>query len=451
MMSSAGLRLRKRPLKEIVKDFDAFPKVEPSAEEEKRVSGGAILLFSVSVIIWLVIGELRYYSQIDYDYKFIVDTDFDTKLEFNVDITVNNPCALISADISDSTDQALPFMYGELKSEPADFELDDSREVYFQILKDLKPLRLRFQLLDDLILWKLSINKKILLNRKNVGKLQNVDASTLIRNSALVELLHHHTANAERPSPKRGDACRIHGTVKVNKIAGNFHITPGISLPIVGGGHAHLTIFGVSTNFSHRIDKFSFGSADGVQFVNPLDGTEKITEGGTISIAPKFTLLQYYIKIVPTKIVYPDGATVKTCQYALTQRHRAIDHSKGSHGMPGINFRYDMSSVMIEIRQRYKSTVELLMRLSALIGGIYATAGLFSSILSFTINCLFCRKRTRSSDANKSLLISTKNRAQIKKDDELWDGSNVLVQNLSLLSSQTLLKEQNAVISNGLS
>lgn len=44
-------------------------------------------------------------------------------------------------------------------------------------------------------------------------------------------------------------------------MTGNFHITPGKSL-IVPGGHVHLTgpFFGSgATNFSHRINQFSFG------------------------------------------------------------------------------------------------------------------------------------------------------------------------------------------------
>jgi len=56
-------------------------------------------------------------------------------------------------------------------------------------------------------------------------------------------------------------------------VIGNFHITPGKSL-IVPGGHVHLTgpFFGSeATNFSHRINEFSFGvPTKGI--IYPLEG-----------------------------------------------------------------------------------------------------------------------------------------------------------------------------------
>jgi len=49
------------------------------------------------------------------------------------------------------------------------------------------------------------------------------------------------------------DACRVHGTLTLNKVAGNFHVTAGKVLPIMGA-HAHMTGFMEKGdyNFSHR-------------------------------------------------------------------------------------------------------------------------------------------------------------------------------------------------------
>lgn len=69
------------------------------------------------------------------------------------------------------------------------------------------------------------------------------------------------------------DACRIHGSLILNKVTGNFHITPGKSI-IVPGGHVHLSspFFGsTATNFSHRVNRFSFGiPIKGI--IHPLEG-----------------------------------------------------------------------------------------------------------------------------------------------------------------------------------
>lgn len=81
------------------------------------------------------------------------------------------------------------------------------------------------------------------------------------------------------------DACRVHGTLKLNKVAGNFHITQGKSLHFPGQGHLHLNIMfdDVTANFSHRIIKLSFGdSQSGI--VNPLEFEEKIFQNGESKI-----------------------------------------------------------------------------------------------------------------------------------------------------------------------
>ena len=68
------------------------------------------------------------------------------------------------------------------------------------------------------------------------------------------------------------------------QVSGNFHVTAGKSVPLMRG-HAHLSAFmGESDyNFTHRVDKFSFGPDPGGVFgvgalVQPLEGEEKIAE-----------------------------------------------------------------------------------------------------------------------------------------------------------------------------
>lgn len=72
------------------------------------------------------------------------------------------------------------------------------------------------------------------------------------------------------------DACRIHGTLTLNKVAGNFHVIGGKSLHFPRG-HVHISpMFDENRlNFSHRINRFSFGDATSF-IVHPLEGDEKI-------------------------------------------------------------------------------------------------------------------------------------------------------------------------------
>lgn len=76
------------------------------------------------------------------------------------------------------------------------------------------------------------------------------------------------------------DACRIHGTLELNKVAGNFHITAGKSLSLPRG-HIHISAFMSDRdyNFSHRINRFTFGDpSPGI--VHPLEGDEVISKHG---------------------------------------------------------------------------------------------------------------------------------------------------------------------------
>lgn len=56
-----------------------------------------------------------------------------------------------------------------------------------------------------------------------------------------------------------------------------------------------------------------------------------------------------------------------------------MDHKKGSHGLSGIFFKYDISSLKIIIHETHKSYFELLIRLIGIIGGIFSTSLMLNS------------------------------------------------------------------------
>ncbi|MEQ2175821.1 Endoplasmic reticulum-Golgi intermediate compartment protein 2 [Goodea atripinnis] len=122
------------------------------------------------------------------------------------------------------------------------------------------------------------------------------------------------------------NACRIHGHVYVNKVAGNLHITVGkpIHHP---QGHAHIAAFvsHEAYNFSHRIDHLSFGEEiPGI--INPLDGTDKITYNYN-------QMYQYFITVVPTKLnTYLISAD--THQFSVTERVSGHCRGWSSLGKP---------------------------------------------------------------------------------------------------------------------
>uniref|UniRef100_A0A914V028 Endoplasmic reticulum-Golgi intermediate compartment protein 2 n=1 Tax=Plectus sambesii TaxID=2011161 RepID=A0A914V028_9BILA len=435
----SGLRLRRRPFGEVVQQFDAFTKVTENVQEEKRATGGFISVVSFLLIGWLVVGELRYFFETEFDYKFLVDVEFDETLKLEVDMVVAMSCDAIGADVTGSiSDEAVMLdpLRNMLQQDPTRFEFTETEETYWNILRaaqreQLKPGAKNYQSLDDLTF----VGNSVLRGLQAEAEAKQKEEAEKLRakmgkdeggppfgfgagggiqiilgdGMGVFQLLAANPGN-------KGTACRIHGSVAVQKVTGNVHISPGKTMNIMGGGgHAHLRMLGADDNynFSHRVERFSFGQRI-PGLVMPLAGTEQIS-------VDKMDLYQYYLKIVPTK-VYRLGALghkpITTYQYAVTHRKRAIDHTTGSHGTPGINIKYELSSVMIEVRERYRSFLQLLVRLCAIAGGVFATSGILNAFVQFFAGLCFPQSHSSSSPSSpdKQALLEAINRTKAPAD-----------------------------------
>lgn len=123
------LRQRKRNIKEVVTELDAFPKVELTYTE-RTASGASISIITFICVILLLHSEITYYFWPSYKFRFISDADLHSKLKLNVDLTVAMQCDLIGADILDKTDQNA-YTFGRLKEENTWYELEDHQEIFF--------------------------------------------------------------------------------------------------------------------------------------------------------------------------------------------------------------------------------------------------------------------------------------------------------------------------------
>lgn len=137
------------------------------------------------------------------------------------------------------------------------------------------------------------------------------------------DIVHRGNQNTAYNLPERTnkpnkpfDACRVHGTLTLNKVSGNFHITGGRSIHF-NSGHIHISpLFDeVTLNFSHRINQFSFGDKT-MGIVHPLEGDERIFTDSTM-------MAQYFIEVVPTDI-YTFLSHFKTFQYSVKENIRPI-------------------------------------------------------------------------------------------------------------------------------
>ena len=59
-------------------------------------------------------------------------------------------------------------------------------------------------------------------------------------------------------------------------------------------------------------------------------------------------------------------------------QNRTINHAQGSHGVPGIFVKYDLSSFKVHVREEHKPFWQFLVRLCGIIGGVFATSGQYT-------------------------------------------------------------------------
>uniref|UniRef100_A0A8P4G5Y4 Endoplasmic reticulum-Golgi intermediate compartment protein n=1 Tax=Dicentrarchus labrax TaxID=13489 RepID=A0A8P4G5Y4_DICLA len=349
-------RLTKKKALTLVKELDAFPKV-PESYVESTASGGTVSLIAFTLMAVLAFLEFFVYRDTWMKYEYEVDKDFSSKLRINVDITVAMRCQYIGADVLDLAETMVAS--DGLKYEPVNFDLSPQQRLWHMTLLHIQErLKVEHSLQD--VIFKAAI--------KAVPPAQ---PERYIEDVILEE------------SPTSLSACRIHGHLYVNKVAGNFHVTVGKSIPHPRG-HAHLAalVSHDTYNFSHRIDHLSFGEAiPGI--ISPLDGTEKI------SVDPNH-MFQYFITIVPTKLkTYKVSA--ETHQYSVTEQDRAINHAAGSHGVSGIFMKYDISSLMVKVTEQHMPLWQFLIRLCGIIGGIFSTTGMVHSMVGFLVDVICCR------------------------------------------------------------
>ncbi|XP_022920241.1 endoplasmic reticulum-Golgi intermediate compartment protein 2 [Onthophagus taurus] len=337
---------------EKIKQLDFFPKVQESFKQKSSV-GGTFSVITFILILWLIYTETSYYMNSKFMFKFSPDTDINAKLKINIDMTVAMPCSSIGADILDSTNQNA-FKFGSLEEEDTWFELSPNQRRQFDNEQHFNSyLREEYHAVKD-VLWK----------------------SRYMSNSGSLP------PREDKPN-RPHDACRIYGSLILNKVSGNFHITAGKSLNLPRG-HIHISAF-ISErdyNFTHRINRFSFGdSSPGI--VHPLEGDETIAKDS-------MTLYQYFIEVVPTSVKTFLTST-ETCQYSVKELSRPINHDKGSHGMPGIFFKYDVSALKVHVIQEREHVGMFLAKLCSMIGGIYVCSGIINSVIQLMGNFFLCK------------------------------------------------------------
>ncbi|KAI8614660.1 endoplasmic reticulum vesicle transporter-domain-containing protein [Chytriomyces sp. MP71] len=314
--------------------FDAFPKIDKNMQKSTGLGGLLTLLVALG-LFFLTLSEFGQYIRITQKYEFLVDRSTSAmaaQMSINADVTVAMACENLRIDVLDVAGTSLHARNNEFTKTPVRFH---------------------------------TVGIVDMGARKSKSKL---DVHKVVAEAQRKHREHVDTAGAPT-------ACRIKGHINVNRVAGMFHIT--------ALGHGYMDGKHVSheaMNFTHRVDKLSFG-IDYPGLVNPLDSSLEVADGN-------FEMFQYFMSIVPT--IYVDGrrtfgSVILTNQYAVTDYKKIVGHETREAGIPGIFMKYEIEPIVVRVTESRASFMHFLTRLCGITGGIYVTVGLLNNLIQFSM------------------------------------------------------------------
>ncbi|KUI60872.1 hypothetical protein VP1G_08061 [Cytospora mali] len=414
------------PAKSRFTRLDAFTKTVEDARV-RTTSGGIVTIVSLIVVLYLAWGEWADYRRTVIHPELIVDKGRGERMEIHLNITFPRiPCELLTLDVMDvSGEQQHGVQHGvskvRLRPESEGGGVIDVKALALhnddEAAKHLDPEYCGgcygAKAPDNAI-------KPGCCNTCDEVREAYAQASWAFGRGENVEQCEREHY-AEKLDEQRHEGCRIEGSLRVNKVVGNFHIAPGRSFSN-GNMHVHDlknywdTPVSGGHSFSHTIHALRFGpqleeitkklgftpSTWSNYHMNPLDGLEQATQD------PNYNFM-YFVKIVPTSYLplgwekkyrdmIADGnaalgqfglnedGSIETHQYSVTSHKRSLsggndaaeghaerEHSRG--GIPGVFFSYDISPMKVINREEpAKTFAGFLTGLCAILGGTLTVA-----------------------------------------------------------------------------
>lgn len=378
-----------------LKSFDVYTKYDD--EDKVQTTGGGLLsIIGWAIIAILVLGEVSNYVTPKIKEHMIVDTTLGKQLRINVNITFHAlTCAEAHLDAMDVAGDNQLNVEHEMLKQRLSAEGIPIGKPGAEIIGEVEPLP---EMPPD---YCGSCYGAETPAHRCCNTCDELKAAYEERGWRFTNILKNSTQclhDAKNPfaAVKAGEGCRITGSMKVNKVAGNFHIAHGESI-VSDGRHIHQFIPAEAPHFnaSHTIHMVSFGDPYPSMPPNPLDGIERIVDKdiGT-------GLFQYFIKIIPTIYTDETGRQLYTNQYTITERFRPLSIPNGHGGMiqqsvvlPGIFFTYELAPFLIEVKRTRMPFSHLFTKLCAIIGGVFTVLKVIDAII-FKVNKLFSRKGT---------------------------------------------------------
>ncbi|EYU18489.1 hypothetical protein ABFS82_02G060400 [Erythranthe guttata] len=362
-----------------LRNLDAYPKINEDFYS-RTLSGGVITLVSSIFIALLFLSEFRLYLHTVTDSKLVVDTSRGGKLRINFDVTFPSvPCTLLSVDAMDISGERHMDIRHDIFKKRIDSHgnVIETRQDGIGALTIEKPLQKHGGRLEHNETYCGSCFGAETSDEECCNSCEEVREAYRKRgwgmtNTDLIDQCKRE-GFVQKVKEEEGEGCNIHGSLEVNKVAGNFHFAPGKSFHQT---NMHLldllALQSESYNISHKINKLSFGdSIPGI--VNPLDGVE------WVQIRPN-GVYQYFLKVVPTIYTNIKGHTIQSNQFSVTEHYKSSEEDQ-YRSLPGIFFFYDLSPIKVTFTEEHASFLHFLTHICAIVGGVFTVAGIVDSFI----------------------------------------------------------------------
>lgn len=338
----------------LVQAFDAFPKSKP--QYLTRSSGGGKWTVAIMVIsVLLSLTELARWWRGAEIHTFSVEKGIGHDLQINLDLVIAMRCEDIHINVQDAAGDRI-LAAEKLRLEATDWSAWVTIKGMHRLGKDDQGRVVTGEGYHD---------------DEGFGE-EHVHDIVAAAAASGKGWMGKNAKWSKTPRLKRGsfgDSCRVYGSLDVNKVQGDFHLTArGHGYQQVGQ-HLDHTAF----NFSHIVSELSFGPFY-PSLVNPLDKTIATT-------SYNFQRFQYFVSVVPTiytlgRAIFPSSATssllptsVKTIftnQYAVTSQSQVV----GEYMVPGIFFKYDIEPLLLTVEEHRESWMRFVIKLVNVVSGV---------------------------------------------------------------------------------
>ncbi|KAJ3834993.1 Sec1 family-domain-containing protein [Lentinula raphanica] len=380
----------------------------------KTRTGAFLTLLSAAIILSFTVMEFVDYRRIYTDTSLIVDRSRGEKLTVRFNVTFPRvPCYLLSLDIMDiSGETQRDYSHNVLKTrlEPSGKVIPGSRNADLRNdvdrYNDAKAPDYCGSCYGGLAPASGCCNTCEEVRTAYINKgwsFSNPDAIEQCKNEGWSDKLKEQA----------NEGCNIAGRIRVHKVIGNIHLSPGKSFQSSSRNIYELVPYlrddGNKHDFSHTIHQLSFEGDDEYDFrkaklgremkarlglsKNPLDETEHRTSKAQY-------MFQYFLKVVSTQFRTLDGKTINSHQYSVTSFERDLaegglgDTPQGVHlqhgvsGVPGAFFNYEISPILVVHTDTRQSFAHFVTSTCAIVGGVLTVASLIDGVLFATSRAL---------------------------------------------------------------